>query len=140
MKTLKQLVAGGVAIALLSAGAVDRADAATYYMTADETTNSATTSFNSSGNWNAGGVPAAGNGYYTAYLMRTPNNANANNTFAGDSLRLDAGGLLALTPSQNGTFTITVSNLILNGGAIAVYRGDSHLILAAAIIRRRRFG
>ncbi len=73
-------------------------------------------SFNSAGNWLNFTAPSAGNGYFTrAFILRSPADGNPY-TFAGDALSVDVGGQLLLKGS-NGQ-TITVPNLILNGGLV----------------------
>ena len=75
-----------------------------------------TSSFNSAGNWLNFTAPSAGNGYFTrAFILRSPGDSNPY-TFAGDALSVDVGGQLLLKGS-NGQ-TITVPNLILNGGLV----------------------
>ncbi|HMD55742.1 MAG TPA: hypothetical protein VKJ65_14445, partial [Phycisphaerae bacterium] len=78
-----------------------------------------TSSFTGATNWNNGLAPFSGNGLFTnAYFttnfnLRTPAGGNPY-TFAGDSLEVDSGGM-----GFKGYGTITVSNLILNGGKIS---------------------
>ena len=66
-----------------------------------------------------GQAPSAGNTFEVLattqnnYLLRTPGDANPY-TFAGDSLQLDAQSRFLL----KGTGTITIANLILNGGNV----------------------
>ena len=78
-------------------------------------------SFNASGNWNNGIAPNAANSYATTnYVLRSPADANSY-TFGGNSLRIDP---YALNGNVGGRFlvkgtgpaTLTVTNLILNGG------------------------
>ena len=83
-----------------------------------------TSSFNSAGQWDNAAAPSAGNDYFTSqYRLRTPTDGNSY-TFAGDSLTIDPtgaapGDLLGMSYKGTGnTGTITVGNLILNGGAI----------------------
>ena len=74
-------------------------------------------SFTSGVSWASGIAPTNGTTYSTTNLtLRTPD-AVASVTFAGDSLAIDAGGTLALKAASGGTVTIT--NLILNGGTVA---------------------
>src|SRR5207249_1965799 len=85
-----------------------------------------TSSFTGSTNWSNGALPSAGNAYYTTnFTLRTPNpTASGNNyVFGGDSLSIDLGGRLlgkiGNNTANNTTFgTITVANLILNGGTL----------------------
>ncbi len=88
-----------------------------------------TNSFTSAGNWSNSAAPSAGNDYFvtgdgTTFNLRAPANA----TFAGDSLTINNGGILAWAPSSN-TGTLTVSNLILNGGGVANFRTSGTLTL-----------
>lgn len=77
-----------------------------------------TSSFAAAGNWSNGAAPTAINSYFTqAFVLRTPNTAGSF-TFGGASLSVDAGGRLlgkgaGTADTQQ---TITVNNLILNGG------------------------
>ncbi len=76
-------------------------------------------SFNSAGNWSNLAAPSAGNRYFTRALnLRTPATAG-DFTFAGDSLTVEAGGrLLGKGGGSNTTQTITVADLILDGGTL----------------------
>ncbi len=75
-----------------------------------------TSSFNAPGNWLDVTAPYAGNGYFTrAFTLRSPADANSY-TFGGDILAIDAGGQLLL--KGTGSQTITVNNLVLNGGLV----------------------
>jgi autotransporter-associated beta strand protein len=86
-----------------------------------------TSSFTGSTNWNPVGVPSPGNAYFCLFTLRTPNPtaSGSNYIFGGDSLEIDANGTttsrllgkIGNNVSGNTTRgTITVSNLILNGG------------------------
>jgi hypothetical protein len=83
-----------------------------------------TTSFTGSTNWSNNSVPSAGNAYYTTnFTLRTPNPTTTGNNyiFGGDSLSIDPGGRflgkIGNNVAGNTTVaTITVNNLILNGG------------------------
>ena len=88
-----------------------------------------TSSFTGSTNWNPVGVPSAGNAYFSSYTLRTPTptSSGSNYIFGGDFLQLDANGPTASrllgkignNVSGNTTHgTITVSNLVLNGGNV----------------------
>ncbi|MGC3958512.1 MAG: glycosyl hydrolase 115 family protein [Verrucomicrobiota bacterium] len=73
-----------------------------------------TSSINSVGNWSNGAVPSSTNSYATAgFTLRSPANT-ASYTFTGGSLRIDSGGRFLM--KGLGGQTITISNLILNGG------------------------
>src|SRR5579859_5186613 len=72
-------------------------------------------SFNTGTNWTGGAAPVAGNTYQTAaFLLRTPPNSTAI-TFAGSSLEVQNGGNLR---DKTTSATVTVTNLILDGGGI----------------------
>lgn len=66
-------------------------------------------------------APSSGNNYITpaAFFVRTPNNATPG-TFAGDSLRIDAGGTLWLKHSGINAASV---NLVMNGGTIQFHGG-----------------
>jgi len=73
-----------------------------------------TSSFNALGNWSNGQPVSSTNSYSTAgFTLRSPADA-ADYTFGGGSLSIDAGGRF-LMKGQGGQ-TVTVNNLILNGG------------------------
>jgi len=80
-----------------------------------------TSSFNSSGLWQNGAAPTPDNGYYTgANVLRTPTDTNSY-TFAGGALSIDQYGFTGnvggrLLIKGTGPATITIPNLILNGG------------------------
>lgn len=79
--------------------------------TADTVGNS---SFNSAGNWSNGAAPNGTNNYFTTgFTLRSPANTTSY-TFAGSSLSIDAGGRFLM--KGLGGQTVTISNLILNGG------------------------
>lgn len=72
-----------------------------------------TSSFNSGLNWTGGAAPTAGTAYQTAaFLLRTPQNTTSL-AFLGDSLEVQAGGILR----DKTAATITVTNLILDDTA-----------------------
>ena len=93
--------------------------AANVSLTASDAANSS--SFNASGHWSNVAAPAAANSYFTInYVLRSPTDTN-NYTFGGSMLSVDpypgggnVGGRLLLKAAGNATITIT--NLILNGG------------------------
>ena len=81
-----------------------------------------TSSFTNGANWSSGSQPAAGNGYYTqANTLRSPADTNSY-TFGGSALSIDqytfttAGGRLLI--KGTGPATLTITNLILNGGLV----------------------
>jgi autotransporter-associated beta strand protein len=89
---------------------------------------SGTSSFNTAGKWSDGLAPSPGKTYATsAFGLRTPGGG----TFAGDSLSVDAGGGLGYSGSNSGT--ITVNNLILNGGRIITGTNGHTFGLAGSI-------
>ena len=99
---------------------------------------SGTFSFNTGANWSDGFAPSAGKTYSvtgtsdTTFTLRAPLDA----TFAGDSLSINNRGLLAWAPpgsTGTPTGTLTINNLILNGGAISNFRTGGTLILAGNI-------
>ena len=83
-----------------------------------------TSSFTGATNWSNGLAPFSGNAYFTTnFTLRTPADGN-NYTFAGDSLSIDpfsTNGVFTGTGtlSMKGYGTITVINLLLNGGTVA---------------------
>ncbi len=73
-------------------------------------------SFNAAGQWSNGAAPTAGNSYETfGFQLRTPATSGAF-TFGGDALEVSGGSLLWKGTSSS---TITINNLMLNGGQIA---------------------
>jgi len=78
-----------------------------------------TSSFDTGLKWSDALPPAPGNRYYTeAFGLRSPTAAGAF-TFAGDSLSLDyGGGFLGKGAGGNTTQSITINNLMLNGGSL----------------------
>lgn len=77
-------------------------------------------STSSSNNWNTASIwsnnmsPSAGNDYISTHTLRTAA------TFAGDSLRVDSGGIVALKVT-----TTTHANLHMNGGTIQNFFNDN---------------
>lgn len=106
------MIAKSFAIGLLAALLIpaQAPAAAITQVTADA---SGASSFTGSANWSNLQVPTVGNTYATALLLRTPASAS-DFTFAGDSLTLNTSGSMGL----KGAGTITVNNLILNGGKV----------------------
>jgi fibronectin-binding autotransporter adhesin len=85
-------------------------------------------SFVNAGQWNNAAPPSAGNSYFNGgFTVRTPNTAGSF-TFAGDALTIDggtAGRLLGKGAGTGTTQTITVPNLILNGGRLEQAGGEN---------------
>lgn len=94
---------------------------------------SGTSSFNASLNWSDGLAPSSGKDYIAGFQLRAPGTttANQNFTFAGDSLSINTGGTLVWQGSSSYlTGSITVNNLILNGGGISSFRSSTtHTII-----------
>lgn len=100
-----------------------------------------TSSLNGSTNWSNNALPSAGNAYFTTnFVLRTPNpTASGNNyVFGGDSLSIDTGGRflgkIGNNVANNTTVgTITVNNLILNGGIFdqAGANSDNSVLIVA---------
>ena len=91
--------------------------------------------FNSGTGWTGGAAPTGGNNYFTgAFTLRTPADGTSR-TFAGGSLSIDTGGRF-LFKNTGSTATITVGNLILNGGItdFAVANSDSWSVTLAGSI------
>jgi hypothetical protein len=101
------------------------------------------TSLANGNNWAGGVLPEVGNDYFTGnFVLRTPAN-NGSLTFAGDSLTINN-----TNDFQNGGFwykgtgttgTITIDNLILDGGIMThqngtgdIFRLDGNLHVASA--------
>ena len=77
---------------------------------------SGTSSFNTAGHWSNGQAPLAANAYVLGInSMRTPADALAH-TFAGASLQINAGGVMGFKGTASNT--ITINDLILNGGTV----------------------
>ncbi|HEV2691611.1 MAG TPA: hypothetical protein VG347_01815 [Verrucomicrobiae bacterium] len=97
------------------------ARAANVSLTGSDATGSS--SFTASGHWNNGIAPNASNNYFTTnFVLRSPADTGSY-TFAGSTLSIDpygfagnVGGRLLL--KGTGPATITVPNLILNGGLV----------------------
>ncbi|MEO6477246.1 autotransporter-associated beta strand repeat-containing protein [Luteolibacter sp.] len=77
------------------------------------------TSFNTDLRWSDASPPSALNNYFTgAFGLRTPSTSGSF-TFAGASLTIDpVGGMIGKGAGGSTTQTITISNLILNGGLL----------------------
>jgi len=80
-------------------------------------------SFNSGLHWSDSTAPGPGNDYEVSIeQLRTPPD-NGSYTFGGDSLKINTGGILMYKGSDSaGVGTITVNNLIGNGGHIIDHR------------------
>jgi autotransporter-associated beta strand protein len=87
-------------------------------------------SFNTAGNWSQALAPHSGTNYLVNVIqLRTPPDGNSY-TFAGDSLTIGSSGQLSY--KGTGTVgTITVTNLILNGGSITHLNGVGDLFRLA---------
>jgi len=106
MFKLLSIFMAGVSLAVLNPAA----RAATVTLLADDATS--TTSITGSTNWSNGAVPSGANDYSNAgHLLRTPTSGTP--IFKGNSLSVDGGRLLGKFSSSG---TLTVTNLILNGG------------------------
>ena len=73
------------------------------------------TSFNAAGQWSNGAAPSSGNSYETLNFQLLTPSSGSPFTFLGDSLKISGGALLFGGTSGS---TITITNLILNGGAV----------------------
>jgi hypothetical protein len=109
-------------------------------VTMDTSDGFGTSSFNSDLNWDNNAAPNAGNAYFTGdFILRTPPDAN-DYTFGGDSLTINNTGAYPQglfykgLGTSNTTGTLTVSNLILNGGLISHGQGDSQMFNLAGNI------
>ncbi|MEJ5259474.1 MAG: glycosyl hydrolase [Anaerohalosphaeraceae bacterium] len=81
-------------------------------------------SFNSGLNWSNGQPPSAGNDYVVSIAqLRTPPDGG-NYVFGGDSLTINTGGVL-MYKGTGSTGSITVNNLIGNGGTIIDHRNGA---------------
>jgi len=118
---MKRIIAATLTVTALLLTAKSQAAG---YITLTNSDASGTNSFNTGLNWTNGLAPASGNAYYTTnYTLRTPATAG-NYAFAGDSLSLDSGGGMNLKAAG----TITITNLILNGGTLANGFGTGAII------------
>ena len=85
---------------------------------------SGTTSLTGSTNWSDNLPPSSANDYSTAgFLLRTPN-VSGTTIFQGNSLTIDGGRFIGKFPTGT-TGTITVNNLILNGGLVDEANGNT---------------
>lgn len=89
-----------------------------------------TQSFSSGLNWTGGAAPTSGNNYFTgANTLRTdPAASGVLPAFAGDSLSVDTGGLLSIEAANNQSLSVTINNLILNGGEIRWNRNSDRTL------------
>ncbi|MGN6367401.1 MAG: PEP-CTERM sorting domain-containing protein [Phycisphaerae bacterium] len=102
-------------------------------------------SFNSAGNWSNAAAPSAGNTYTNldstgaGHLLRTPASAG-DFTFGGDSLTLSSSSVTDLNQSlifkgsggsATAPNTITVNNLILDGGIVRQGNGEGDFFALA---------
>jgi autotransporter-associated beta strand protein len=98
-----------------------------------------TSSFTGATNWSNGAVPSAANNYFsTNFVLRTTNTTVTGNsyTFQGNSLSIDPGGRFLGKIGGTAVGTITVNNLILNGGLLDQANGpsdNSQLIVAGNV-------
>jgi fibronectin-binding autotransporter adhesin len=87
-----------------------------------------TSSFTTAGQWNNAAPPSAGNNYFNGgFTLRTPTTAGSF-SFGGDALTINAGAagrLLGKGAGTGTTQTITVANLILNGGRLEQAGGEN---------------
>lgn len=100
-----------------------------------------TSSITGSTNWNNNAVAAPGNSYFTTnFTLRTPNPtaSGSNYVFGGDSVSIDSGGRfigkIGNNVAGNTTIgTVTVNNLILNGGVFdqAGANSDNSVLIVA---------
>ena len=98
-----------------------------------------TTSFNEIGKWvlnsntsvKATEPPCPGNDYITTVMLRTPNSSAEDFTFLGDSLTLSGDGYIGFKGKSGAT--ITVPNLIANGGYIQNATDGTYFNLAGNI-------
>lgn len=111
---MKQAVAMCVFFCVARAAQADE-----FWMTAADP--SGTSSFNSAGKWSNAQAPSAGNTYRTAYVMRTPAVIGASYTFAGNRLTINTGSDFGITTPGG---SITVNDLVLNGGRVTHSTGD----------------
>jgi autotransporter-associated beta strand protein len=127
VKLLPRLCA--VSVIVLAALMAPVAHAVDVVLTATNAIN--TSSWNSTLSWSPAIAPSAGNNYFTnGFTIRTPN-ATGNQSFAGDSLTMNGGGILFAPPS--GSATITVGNLILAGGTVANARDNTTMTLSGNV-------
>lgn len=90
-------------------------------------------SFNSGLNWSDGLAPSSGNDYSVAIpQLRTPADGNSY-TFGGHSLTINSGGRF-FYKGTGSAGTITVADLILNGGSIEHQNGVSDIFNLAGTL------
>ena len=102
-------------------------------ITLNTTDGTGQTSYNTGLNWSDGLAPSSGKDYsVTSRTLRAPatTTANQNFTFAGKSLTLNSGGILAWVGStSNPNGALTVNDMVLNGGQISVFRSSTTLTM-----------
>jgi len=102
-------------------------------------------SFSLGTNWTGAAAPSSGNTYVVAQnqVIRTPADASTSMTFAGDSLTLNGNGAIAdgrlLYKGTAGSAiqtSVSISNLILNGGSIenAANTNGSTMIITGGVV------
>ena len=119
----RNLLVKAMAFGVALAGAESAAHANPITLTTSDA--AGTSSYSSNLHWSDGLAPAAGNSYFTgALVLRTPAITVSGDlgTFGGDSLSIDTGGRflgkIGNNVAGNSTAgTMTINNLILNGGA-----------------------
>ncbi|HUA64837.1 MAG TPA: autotransporter-associated beta strand repeat-containing protein [Alphaproteobacteria bacterium] len=126
MKNIRKIALLASIVAAISAPLLANAQ---YYLTANDALG--TSSFNAAGTWNNAAAPSAGNTYSTEHwLLRSPATAGTY-IFLGSSLTIGgtdgtsgANPFSATTPNNDSLIfkasavTLTVTNLILDGGAV----------------------
>ena len=123
LRTLALTLAG---LALALTGASHLRAATVSLKTSDASPSS---SWTGSTNWDNNASPSSANDYFTKnFNLRTPDNVNNPNAFAGASLSIDPGG--TNMAKHNGNYTN--SNLKLNGGTIWL-GGGAAFVTAKAI-------
>jgi len=130
----------GFVASLLCLAGVFNAQAAAITLTTSD--GGGTTSFNTAGHWSNAAAPSAGNTYAvnSGITLRTPNPITSGNNyiFLGDSLSINSGGTFLgkignNTANSAYSDTITITNLILNGGWFhqADVNNDSSILTVA---------
>lgn len=115
---MNKCIACVVLVAAFSIPAI--CQAADVTLTADDA--GGTSSFNSAGHWDSSAAPTAGNDYINlGYILRTPEDGNSY-VFAGDSLTIQTDGFIGFKGAGTNA-TLTIDDLILDGGEVAHWRG-----------------
>lgn len=134
MKTIREICLVASVLTLLTVPVISNAQ---YYQTANDALG--TSSFNAAGTWNNAAAPSAGNTYATEHwLLRSPASAGSY-TFAGNSLTVGGtDGTAGAQPFSQTTanndslifkasgVTLTVTNLILDGGQVRDGNGNGN--------------